>query len=640
MKFTPDFLDEIRARVPVSEVVGRHVKLQRRGREFVGLSPFNPEKTPSFTVNDQKGFYHCFSSGKHGDIFGFLIEVEGLSFPEAVEQLAQRAGLPMPERRPGEEERQKKRASLYEVMEKAAVFFEEQLAAPGGQGALRYLRGRGLDSAIRRRFRLGYAPGGRYDLKQFLAVDGMDQEQMVAAGLLIAGEDIAVSYDRFRHRVMFPITDLKGRVIAFGGRALSAEVPAKYLNSPETELFHKGAVLYNLASARQAAHERQSLVVAEGYMDVIALHGAGIPEAVAPLGTALTEQQLQMLWRLVPEPVLCFDGDKAGLKAAWRALDMALPQLEPGVSLRFALLPEGLDPDDLIRDQGPEAMRAVLDGAMPLVDMLWRREVQAGVWDTPERRAGLEKRLDRLMSAIGEPRVRRHYEQALRQKLQALWQGDRHKRQGPARHFSQAGPAGNRPRGSHTGRRALASSQPVSGSGAGAAALQRSLVGRQGVADIPLREALLLLVPVLHPVMLEKHAEDLAALDLASSELDRLRSALLDAAGRLEPLDRETLRSHLAVHGFVRTLARLEVIGHRVGRAIWHSDADPGRIEAAWLQNASLHRKAVTLEKELKKAEQALGRECSEANLAQLNEIRLALQNMEGLEAGYGDQDI
>ncbi len=640
MKFTPDFLDEIRARIPVSEVVGRHVKLQRRGREFVGLSPFNPEKTPSFTVNDQKGFYHCFSSGKHGDIFGFLIEVEGLSFPEAVEQLAQKAGLPMPERRPDEEKRQKKRANLYEVMERAAVFFETQLASPGGQAALRYLRGRGLDSAIRGRFRLGFAPGGRYDLKSYLADEGVDQELMVAAGLLIAGEDIAVSYDRFRNRVMFPITDLKGRVIAFGGRALGADVPAKYLNSPETELFHKGAVLYNLANARQAAHERQSLVVAEGYMDVIALHGAGITEAVAPLGTALTEQQLQMLWRMVPEPVLCFDGDRAGLKAAWRALDMALPRLKPGVSLGFALLPEGLDPDDLIRDQGPEAMRNVLEGAVPLVDMLWRREVQAGVWDTPERRAGLEKRLDGLMNTIGEPRVRRHYEQTLRQKLQALWQKDRPASQGPERSFPKSGPAGTRKRRHRPGRRAITSGQNASGAGAGAAALQRSLVGRQGAADIPLREAMLLLVPVLHPVILEKHAEDLAAIDLASSELDRLRSALLDAAGRLGPLDTEALRSHLAGHGFVRTLARLEVIGHRVGRAIWHSDADPGRIEAAWVQNASLHRKAVTLEKELRKAEQALGRECSEANLAQLNEIRLALQNMEGLEASYGDQDI
>lgn len=311
MRFTPSFLDEIRARVPVSEVVRRRVQLKKAGREWKGLSPFNPEKSPSFTVNDQKGFYHCFSSGKHGDQFGFLMETEGLSFPEAVERLANLAGLPLPVSSPDEEKREAKRKTLHDVVELAAKFFEENLQARSGARARGYLADRGISPETQARFRIGYASAERFALKEHLGGKGISNEDMIEAGLLIAGDDIPVPFDRFRERVMFPILDFKGRVAGFGGRALAADAPAKYLNSPETPLFHKGWLLYNGARARAATQKDAPLIVVEGYIDAIAMATAGFDGTVAPLGTALTEEQLALLWRMAAEPILCFEDRKS-----------------------------------------------------------------------------------------------------------------------------------------------------------------------------------------------------------------------------------------------------------------------------------------------------------------------------------------
>ena len=408
MRFPPQFLDELRARLPVSEVVGRRVKLRKTGREFVGLSPFNKEKSPSFTVNDQKGFYHDFSSGKHGDIFGFIMETEGVAFPEAVERLAQMAGVPMPKFSKEEEARDEKRKTLHEVMELAAKFFEATLAGRSGAKARGYLGDRAISPAVQLQFRIGYAPPDRFALKEHLGSHGIPVEDMVEAGLLVSGDDIPVPYDRFRDRVMFPIADLRGRVIAFGGRALEKDVAAKYLNSPETPLFHKGDNLYNLAPARLATHNGAPLVVVEGYVDVIAMVGAGFAASVAPLGTALTENQLALLWKMADEPILCFDGDKAGQKAAWRAADLALPHLKPGKSLRFALLPEGQDPDDLARSGGRAAIEEVISAARGLADVIWSREIEGGSFGTPERRAALEARIGELSAGIRDEVVRRY----------------------------------------------------------------------------------------------------------------------------------------------------------------------------------------------------------------------------------------
>jgi DNA primase len=401
VRLPASFLDDIRDRLTLSAVVGRTVQWDRRkshpGRgDFWACCPFHSEKTPSFHVDDSKGFYHCFGCKASGDAFTFLVEKEGLSFPEAVERLAAEAGLAMPSPGPEEEVRAAERASLHDVMEIAAAFFRNALSRPEGREARAYLAGRGLDEETLRTFGIGFAPDDKTALKGHLAAAGVSPDRMIEAGLLIAGEDIAVPFDRFRNRIMFPIRDGRARVIAFGGRAMSPEAPAKYLNSPDTALFRKGEVLYNLDLARGPAHRQGTVVVVEGYMDVIALARAGFGNAVAPLGTAMTEAQLGLLWRMAPEPVLCFDGDEAGRKAAFRALDLALPLLRPGHSLRFAFMPAGQDPDDVLRDDGPEALATALAAAAPLVEVLWRRACELNDRSTPERRARFEADLRRL----------------------------------------------------------------------------------------------------------------------------------------------------------------------------------------------------------------------------------------------------
>src|SRR5882757_5215013 len=360
MRISPEFLEDLKSRLPVSEVVGRRVKLKKAGREWKGLSPFNKEKTPSFFVNDQKQAWFDFSSQKNGNIFDFLMQTEGVSFPEAVERLASMAGVALPRFTPEAEAREERRKTLHDVVEIAAKFFEATLQSRGGAKARGYLADRAIEPATQVKFRIGYAPPERFALKEHLGAQGISTDDMIEAGLLVSGENIPVPADRFRDRVMFPITDLRGRVIAFGGRALEKDVPAKYLNSPETPLFHKGSNLYNLASARLAAHDGAALVVVEGYVDVIAMVAAGYPATVAPLGTALTEDQLALLWKMTDEPVLCFDGDGAGRRAAYRALDLALPHVKPGKTVAFALLPEGQDPDDLVRSGGREAVAEVI----------------------------------------------------------------------------------------------------------------------------------------------------------------------------------------------------------------------------------------------------------------------------------------
>ncbi len=418
MRFGEHFLDELKARVRPSDVIGRYVKLKRQGREFAGLSPFSNEKTPSFFVNDEKGFYHCFSSGKHGDAISFLMEVEGLSFPEAVERLAGIAGMNLPKADPQAEQRAQRNKVAVNWMEAAATFFERALRRDVGARARDYLKRRGLDEAACQHFGIGYAPESFSALKDELVQQGASLDVLIEAGLLIKPDDYdRAPWDRFRNRIMFPIHDPRGRLVAFGGRALDPDAKAKYLNSPETPLFHKGNVLYHYPKARKAisapGHHGRGLIVAEGYMDVIALARAGFDYAVAPLGTALSAEQLDLLWRAGPEPVLCFDGDKAGLRAAYRSVDTALPLLRPGQSLRFALLPDGQDPDDLITAKGAAAMQAVLDKALPLVDMVWQGALQAGPLETPEDRAGLKDRLFAATRAIEHEGVREQYKTAL-----------------------------------------------------------------------------------------------------------------------------------------------------------------------------------------------------------------------------------
>jgi len=416
-RFTPQFLDDIRARVLVSDVVSKRVKLKRAGREWKGLSPFQTEKTPSFTVNDEKGFYHDFSSGKHGNIFDFVMETEGVGFREAVERLAAMAGLALPALGPAEQWQEERRRALTNVMELAAGFFIEALASPAGAAAQSYLSDRAISPSMQAQFRIGYAPGELYALKERLVRHGVSVPDMLEAGLLIGGDDIPMPFDRFRNRVIFPIADLRNRVIGFGGRALAKDAAAKYLNSPETPIFHKGDNLYNHAAARTAVHGGAILVVVEGYTDVIAMVAAGYSATVAPLGTALTERQLALLWKMTNEPVLCFDGDRAGRNAAYRAADLALPHLAPGKSLRFALLPEGKDPDDIARSGGRIALDNLIANARHLADVIWSREVEGQELVTPERRAALEARIGEIAATIKDDVVRRYYRDDLTARL-------------------------------------------------------------------------------------------------------------------------------------------------------------------------------------------------------------------------------
>ncbi len=636
MRFPPSFLDEIRARLPASAVIGKRVKLRKQGREFAGLSPFNAEKTPSFYVNDQKAKWFDFSAQKNGDIFTFLMETEGISFPEAVERLANEAGVAMPARDPQAEEREKVRATLHDVMELATKFYEEALQSRAGAAARGYLANRAIGPDLQKRFRIGYAPADRGALKQHLASKDVSQQQMVEAGLLIAGDDIPVSFDRFRDRVIFPIADFRGRIVGFGGRALAPDVPAKYLNSPETDLFHKGGLLYNGAEARKAAHDAGTVIAVEGYVDVIQMAGAGFGHTVAPLGTALTERQLEILWRMADEPILCFDGDSAGLRAAGRAAELALPFLQPGKSLRFALLPEGQDPDDLIRAAGSQAMAEVIAAARPLVDLIWSRETETGVFDTPERRAALEARLREIARAIADESVRRHYSQALTERLAAFFPAPEPRYAGRRADYGDR--SGYRERGYGGGRydrggpRGVAAQIPVSDR------LRRTgMLARQGAP--PLREAVLVMTMVDHPGLIARHLDEFAHVEIASPELSALRGELLEIVAADHDVEASGLRGRLAESRFSGLLARLDAQIAACGLWLATTAASDDDAEKGWHQALTLHRRQRTLHKELKEAEAALARDASEANFARLVDIQNQLASAEGMEAlieGFG----
>ena len=635
MRFSPAFLDEIRDRVPISSVIGSRVTWDRRKTnpqrgDYWACCPFHGEKSPSFHCEDRKGRYHCFGCGVSGDHFKFLTELDGMSFPEAVERVAEMAGVPMPARDEAAERREQARASLTDVMELAARFFQEKLQAAEGAKARAYLRERGLSSVTQQTFRLGYAPDSRNALKEHLAGKGVAREQIEACGLVVYGPDIPVSYDRFRDRVMFPIEDARGRVIAFGGRALSKDVPAKYLNSNDTELFHKGNVLYNFARARKAKGPDGTVIAVEGYMDVIALAQAGFGNAVAPLGTALTENQLELLWRMSGEPVLCFDGDQAGLKAAWRAADLALPLIAPGRTLRFALLPGGQDPDDLVRAGGPDAFGEVLAQARPLAELLWLRETAGGVFDTPERRAELEKTLRELTGRIRDESVRRHYQQDMRERVQAFFgrEGGNRRERGP-----NAGGGAGRGRQA-AGRLAVTES------------LARSALVRSGGGPLPLRETAMLVAMVNHPALLDDYFEAFEAMNPAHPELKRLHGALLDAMAHGTAHERPALVEALGARGLGAVWER--AVHHCRGLGMWPAleQAAPEDAREAFSQAAALHARASellrqrrSLQAELAEAVESGEEDASTRLLQAIAQINLDIASMERLEAlvdGFG----
>ena len=418
MSLPNGFLDELRSRICLSDVVGRKVQWdlrksnQARG-DMWAPCPFHQEKTASFHVDDNKGFYYCFGCQAKGDAIGFIKETENVNFIEAVEILASEVGLQMPEFDPKSKEKADRNKILLEIMEQSVNFFRLTLNSKQGKHALEYLKKRGLYADAIERFEIGFAPADQTILTQKLIDKGYDLDAIIETGMSAKSDEGNRIYDRFRGRIMFPIRDSRGRCIAFGGRSLDPAARAKYLNSPETPLFDKGSNLYNLVSARSAVGRGEPLIVTEGYMDVIALDSGNFNGAIAPLGTAITEKQLQLMWRISPEPIIALDGDKAGLRAAYRLIDLSLPLLKTGKALRFSIMPEGKDPDDLIRNEGASLFKNLIDEAVPMVDLIWRRETEGKSFDSPERRAGLDKSLSDVIALIKEKNLKNHYRDAL-----------------------------------------------------------------------------------------------------------------------------------------------------------------------------------------------------------------------------------
>ena len=522
MTLSPQFLDELRARTLLSGLIGKSVKLQRAGREWKACCPFHQEKTPSFTINDDKGFYHCFGCGAHGDAIRYLTEAQGLPFMDAVKELAQAAGMTFPAPDPRAADRAERASGLHDVMAAASRWFEEQLDGIAGAEARAYLDRRGIPEPVRHAFGLGFAPDSRGKLKAALAKAGNDV--LVEAGLLISVEE-KEPYDRFRGRLMIPIRDARGRTIAFGGRIIGEGEP-KYLNSPETPLFDKGRTLFNLDRAGPASRKASRIIVVEGYMDVIALSQAGIDEVVAPLGTALTEAQIERLWRLADVPILCFDGDSAGQKAANRAALRALPLIGPGRSLRFVTLPPGQDPDDLVRSGGKQAIEALLARPQQLFDRLWDHELEAEPLDSPEARAGLRRRLADHARTIQDHDVREQYLAEFRNRFDELFA--RRRAQAPfpvpqrGRFFKGFSP----PRPASSEARAI-----------GSGGIDR-MMARAIIAGL-----------IRYPDLIGRHAEAVGGLVFGDRTLERVRDLLLDRAFGGETVESEGLATILTQAG-------------------------------------------------------------------------------------------
>jgi len=527
MSLPPGFLDDLRTRTSLSQVVGRKVMWDTRksnqGKgDLWAPCPFHQEKTASFHVDDRKGFYYCFGCHAKGDAISFVRETENVDFMEAVRILASEAGMPMPERDPQAQAKADRRTQLSDVMEIAVQYFRLQLKTGAGAVARDYLAGRKLSEAALERFEIGFAPDVWQGLWDHLKGKNIEDDLILGAGLAKPSQKGGKPYDTFRGRIMYPIRDARGRAIAFGGRAMDPNDNAKYLNSPETELFDKSRTLYNHGPAREAAGKGQPLIVAEGYMDVIALAEGGFGASVAPLGTAVTEHQLQMLWRVADEPIIALDGDTAGLRAAHRVIDLALPMLEAGKSLRFAIMPEGQDPDDLIRAEGAAGVQAYLDRALPMVQLLWQRETEGRVFDSPERKAALDKALREKIMLIRDPSIRTHYGQAIKDMRWELFSPRRAPQgkgnwQGKGRKWNAPDPAS-------------------------ASAKSSLLVAAGERAEMHMREAVILATLICAPEICDEFEAAVEAMECAGPDHAQLRNLIL----RHFHAGHETLKTHIA----------------------------------------------------------------------------------------------
>jgi DNA primase len=620
VRFDERFLDEIKSRLRPSDVIGKTVKLRRQGREYVGLSPFTKEKTPSFYVNDDKGQFFDFSSGKTGDIISFLQEAERLTFVEAVERLAAEAGVPLPAVDPRAAEQEKVRQGLAEWLELAAQWFEAELRRPTGREARAYLETRGLPEKDWARFRLGFSPPGRTALKDYLVAKGARPGELVETGLLIAPEDGGAPYDRFRDRIIFPIGDPRGRIVSFGGRAMDPQARAKYLNGPETSVFHKGHQLYGLAEARKIiaaapAGEQPPLVVVEGYMDVIACQRGGIP-SVAAMGTALGEEQMEMLWRHHPEPTLCFDGDRAGKQAAFRTMDRALPLLRAGRSFQFALVEGGKDPDEVLREQGSAALKAQLTKTTPFAEALFIRERDLEPYDTPERKTALKARLRKLAATIADGDLAQAYKEDLLGRFEQLW---------PTREpvYTVGAAAREMSRARWDKRR-----NPNGISDANATSQAKDASRRLRVSPRPLAAALAL-AAVRDPSVIDDKIELVGARGFGDEKLDALAQELVRLRYETEGMEFDAAIRELDARGFgAASLAVLEQDARRAGVSAPFLQASGERARELWRQAFDLLMQLEALERAVEAAARDLDRDHDSSTLISLKTERDHLRKL------------
>lgn len=619
----PRFMQELRDRLALSEVIGRHVRILRAGREFKACCPFHHEKSPSFYINDDKQFYHCFGCQAHGDVVEFTMRHNNLSFIEAVESLAAQAGMQVPRASPQEIERSKKEKDLYTLMDEATTWFQKRLYESTHFDALSYMRDRGVTEELLAGFRIGFAPAEGQALPRYLKGQGFSESQMIEAGIARASTRGGEAYSFFRDRIMFPVPDRRGRIVAFGGRVLPTHLrplapgesgPPKYINSSETTLFRKGEMLFGEPQARQAAHDGLSLIVVEGYLDVMAAFSAGYRGALAPMGTALTEAQITALWKMIPAdekvPVLCFDGDDAGRRAASKAVERLLPLLQPSHSVRIAFLPNGQDPDSLIKSQGKSAFDAIIDSAMNLIDFIWLRHTAGKRFDTPEAQAGLNQTLENDVLMIPDRNVQHYYREALRQKLRASF--------APQRKTSFA------PGASHQGKAGKGPAHPVA-------------MRRPGFAEDRTPILVLLACVLNHPGIFDSIEDELGQLEISEPRYAALRQAVIQALGQSPHLDSAGLRHHLEQEGYAAEMVAVlsELVYTHAGFA--RPDTDFSFVRIGWKDTlAFLNRR--TLQRELKAAEQAMKNDFSDENERRIIALRRSGRSAHGVadEAGEG----
>lgn len=577
MSISPRFLDELRNRLSLSEVIGRKIKVTRAGREYKACCPFHHEKTPSFTINDDKQFYHCFGCGAHGDVIKFTMEHDNLGFMDAIEVLAAQAGMAVPQPSPQEAKKAKEEKSLHDVMEAATQFFQSQLALPTNEDALKYLTDRGLAMDTIAEFRLGFAPADGQALYKYLKAQDFADKDMLALGLIKKSTKGGEPYAFFRDRVMFPVPDRRGRIVAFGGRVLPEHLrppqrsdftPPKYINSSETPLFHKGKVLYGEPIARRAAAEGQPIVLVEGYLDVIACAQAGVRGALAPMGTAVTEDQIIAMWQMIPDfskvPILCFDGDNAGRKAAQRVSDRVLPILEPGKSVNFAFMPDGEDPDSLIQSTGVEGFRKSLDGSMPLFNFIWMTFTQGKDFRTPEMRAGVTKQLENEVARISDADVQRHYKEQLREKISQTF-FNRQNRQGAFKTQYAANRFQNK---GYSGRGAVVPPRPV-----------RPQKHRSGLFPRVLLAAL-----INHPHIYDGIEETLCGVSFKDPRLEKIRQILIGFLSEHLDADRDMVIEHLRDIGFLQEIGDICKESVYVHASFCSTSAKGEDVQSKWLE--------------------------------------------------------